>query len=251
MRRFYLLSLLILTGLAVASILYYVSEWGIARRKVADSIEGIARLKAREIERWREQERIEGIRLSQRPSVMTRIMASIEDPQEENLAWLRDVLTPLVEQKQYNDIVFSDPAGVVRWSLKGSESALLPVPLECISKAMRDGQPLMSDVYTDGSEAGLGLMVATPLYNNRASNSEPVGAVVFHLDVENTLFEMLRDWPIASTRYPESVINCSAQPLARVIAVSSPASQLRFTGDLRNVHLKCCGNSYFSFTSPV
>lgn len=196
--RYYLLGMLIIAGMALACLLYFNAERQSVRQRVAEELSAIVRLKAEEIERWRANQRIEGAGLAQRPMLIGRFVATVEDPQEDHTLWLKEILTPLLEQEPYEDIMLTDSEGMVRWSVTGSASPVSPEGLKYIAQAIRERQVVLSDFYSKGPGAGLGMMVVAPLYRDNLPDSEAVGAAVLHLDVERSLYAMLQAWPAPS-----------------------------------------------------
>ncbi len=163
-------------------------------------LDGVARLKAEQIENWLKERRGDGMALRGSENLALRVgryLANPGDPDDSRI--IRGRLDILREAYGYDDVILVDAHGAVRMAL-GAHRSLNATAGGFLRRALAERAILHTDIYSD--EAGeFHMDWFVPIVGDERA----VAAVVLHADPRAFLFPTIERWP-TSSETAESVL---------------------------------------------
>ncbi|MBM4200789.1 MAG: PAS domain S-box protein, partial [Gammaproteobacteria bacterium] len=95
----------------------------------------------------------------------------------------------------YRDVLLVDPEGRIELSLSGAVGALAGLGGDGLSRALRDREPVLTEIESTPLQPFPDLAVIAPLYGGVAADVRPIGAVLLVSDVRSTLLPVLQSQP--------------------------------------------------------
>lgn len=205
--------LLIATG-----VVYLRLERGLAIQRVQSQLEAITRLKAQQIERWREERLDEARFLIRTTEVRTTAAALARAPEDEAAqARLREWLDPIRGGDRYESITVLDPAGRTLLALPAVGPGAQELPEGVLASALEIGEPRFTDLHR-GGDGRLWLELVVPLPAGRMGAT--VAVIVLRVAPGHTLFPLVQSWPLPSRT-------------AEALLVRREGGQVRYLSPLR------------------
>jgi PAS domain S-box-containing protein len=174
---------------------YYRSETERIRRERHHEIAAIGKLKAAQIEQWRE-EQLSDVRRSTKAVFFQQ---AVQD-------WLRDMSNAslqekirdrlMLEQKEegYADVLLVDTEGRILISANPEPHPLSPVAKEAIGRALSTRSSVLSDLY----RCPLGMVHVDAIGPILGADGRPDAVLVLRSNAETVLYPLIQSWPIPS-----------------------------------------------------
>ncbi|MDX9818829.1 MAG: PAS domain S-box protein [Desulfococcus multivorans] len=215
--------ILLLTALMIVTTgglgLYRAQEDAV-RRKVAEDLVAVARLKGDQIAAWRTDQLEDAAALKEHGYLRQSVVRFTSDPGAENAEDLRERFRILATQHDYTDILLTDPTGRMLSSLSGKRYAQ-GVYATDLAAAVHEKTPVLMDIHTDPQGQTPHISVIAPLFSNDEAVSTPVGAVILVIDAARFLYPLIQSWPTGSET-------------AETLLVRQDGEHVLFLNDLRH-----------------
>jgi hypothetical protein len=140
-----------------------------------------AQLKAAEIASWNRELLDEGAELMKRPLLTTRLTQWLANPQAGDP---QDILAEFRVMQQHDkcsDVLLVDPDGKVLLSLASSVGVVHAEAEEALALALRDHQPVLTDLHTGEVDPAPHISVVAPLLPDTPGDGQaqkPLGAFI-------------------------------------------------------------------------
>jgi PAS domain S-box-containing protein len=167
------------------------------RHEVDDNLRAIAQLKVAQIGEWRAERLADAAQFAETldwSGDAARWLAASPPGLD---ARLLDRFRSLQQQRECTDVVLLDARGQVRLSLTGRTSTLDEPVARALALALRDRQPVLTDLYRD-AEGVPRVGTVAPIGATDGRTAEPIGAVLLLRDVRLFLYPLLQSWPVPS-----------------------------------------------------
>ena len=192
---FAIVGVLVLAG---TGIWFYNSQQQSLRQDTEANLETIAQLKLDQIVQWRNERLADASVLMDSPLLTEAVAKWLEtsDPTlaEELLACFR----ASSKHQHYQDVVLMDTDGQVRLSLNGNRNPLPGNTSQTLAAALRDQQPVLSELHVGPGDLPPHLDVVAPLMVKSNGTVHVFAAVVLQCDAHEFLFPLIQSWPTRS-----------------------------------------------------
>lgn len=189
-----LLLLLLLAGGAW----FYRTEEQHQRQHAEAELQAIADVKAAQIAAWRAERLADAAVLAQSPQLSEGMARWLADPRAEDTRTILASFRAVQEHYGYDDVLLVDTTGEVRLSLNGQVGPLHPDMVQVVAEALRDRQPVLSDLHAAPGDLQPHIDVVAPLFAGPDMAGEPVGAVILQSDAGQFLYPLIQSWPAPS-----------------------------------------------------
>jgi len=180
-------------AMLAGGIWFYRNQRESLRGEVERNLTAIAQLKVDQIALWRSE------RFADAAVIMNR-WGLIQDYQ----SWLNDPASPaanrflrrihdLQECQGYTDVLIVTTSGQVQVSLHGK--ALCGEVLQALETAVKERNPVLTDVHVEAPSSDPHLSVVAPLL---AEGGRPVAAIILVCNAQTFLYPLVQTWPVAS-----------------------------------------------------
>jgi hypothetical protein len=186
------------------------------RRKAADNLAAIGRLKADQIAAWRSERIADASALTDSPLASEALRAALRS-RSAGPAVMGHLRT-LQRGQGCVGVLLADAKGEPLASTTGSAD-MGAEAREAVREALRAGRPVLTDLYLAPGMASARLDAVTPLLDTRTG--APLGAVVIALDAGRFLYPLIQTWPAASSS-------------AETLLVRRDGGSVLFLNDLRH-----------------
>lgn len=198
--------LVTITILFVLGVAFYRSQEKNLKEEIEKDLLAIARLKASEIETWRNERLGDGAVVMKRPFFIETIPKWLNSSDDELTQKLLDQFQVLKRNYDYSDIQLVTPNGKIHLSLKAQLDSLNNHSLKILNQAFESAKPEFTPIHTDKhNHPHLGVIV--PFFFEKAGNTVPVGAIILRSNAEKFLFPLIQSWPTPS-RTAETLLVC-------------------------------------------
>lgn len=182
--------------LGLAGFVYIRGEVTNAREDAYSTMEAVARLKAEQIQQWREERDAEAQFLMRTKAVaddISRMLASPED--DAAMAQVADWLSAIKAGERYEAVLVYDLNGQVQFALPASAATNTSVTPESIRSALAAGRITQVPMHLtgDGKTLRFNLLVPIPAHDGSGRN---VAVISLRLNPEHYLLPLLRRWPV-------------------------------------------------------
>ncbi len=169
------------------------------QQQVEKQLTAIGNLKVKEITAWRQRLLDEGGLLTESPFFARGLEQYLDNSELDNARGLLDSVRSMTAHYHYPGVLLVNSQGEVVVSYGPFAGLGQKTNLEALVRlAIRERQPVISDLYTDERVEGIFLAVATPLFVNGQTDKGLLGAIVLVCDPNKFLFPLIQNWPIPS-----------------------------------------------------
>lgn len=212
---------LVAIGLAGVGVWFYQGQGEYAEEQVAAQLEAVGRLKVEQILRWRAERLADAGALVESPLLAAALDRRLASTDEESERLVRETLDAVKRNYGYSGVLIADPSGWVLVSASGDTSpSLHPEAAAAVSKALRTGRSVFTDLHLDLQGLKPHVGVAAPLFRQRGGSQEPLGVVLLESETGRFLYPLIQSWPAPS---------CTAETLL----VRREGEEVLFLNDLR------------------
>ncbi len=176
---------------------FWRSQEQVMRKRVAENLGMIARLKAAEIAAWRKDQLQDASLIAEDPFIRRSVSRYIAHPDDANLREIHSRFRSLARQHDYADILIIEPKGRQIFSLHEPAERHTGY-LSVLEKAFRRGLPVCVDLHTGPQADAPHLSVVMPLFSGSGKTRKPVAAFVFVSSLSDFLSSTLGFWPLPS-----------------------------------------------------
>ncbi|MBI4964937.1 MAG: PAS domain S-box protein [Desulfomonile tiedjei] len=212
------LLLVITLALLAGCYAYYRFETERIRQEKYQEIAAIGKLKAGQIQDWR-QERLKDLWRSVRAPFFKRAVEEwLQNP--DNAVLQADLMHRLVvEQKEegYSDVLLLDPQGRVLLSSTPQPHPMNPAAEQVIEEALAKGTPLLGHLY----RCPKGIVHMDSVGPILGQDGRPIGVLLLRSNAESLLYPLIQSWPTLSRT-------------AETLLVRREGEDLLFLNDLRH-----------------
>ena len=197
---------------------YYQSETERIRQEKYQEIAAIGKLKAGQIEQWR-QERLGDIsRSSKAPFFGQAIREWLRDTNNASLrAKLQDRLVLEQKEEGYADVLLLDTEYHVLLSAEPQPHPLSPATKKAIEQALTNRTPMLSDLY----RCSTGMVHVDAVGPILDAGGRPLAVLVLRSNAESLLYPLIQSWPTPSRT-------------AETLLVRRDGEEVLFLNDLRH-----------------
>ena len=175
---------------------FYYSQRQSCRQDARVALESIARLKMEEIVQWRQNQLGEAAELMTSRFFIEGVTQWLAEPSAETRERILSGFRGLCSHQHYADVLLVDTGGRVLLSLYRRMEPLPSEALRVVATALRERKPILTDFYM-GSGSVPRLEVVAPLFGGGVP-PKPVGAVVLRSDARESVYPLVRTWPVPS-----------------------------------------------------
>jgi len=186
-----------LSVLMVGAAWYYRHQEQQYKRVAMDQLSAIGRLKANQIENWRNERFGDAAVLSESPFLREAIASLLAAPNAERASRMRSRFTSLTKHYHYADVLLVGPEGRIHLSLNGHIHTL-PGYRTALAEAFRTRKPAFTNLHTDSGHPAPHISVVAPLFAEEGLGRKPIGAIVLINDASQFLFPLIQSWPTPS-----------------------------------------------------
>jgi signal transduction histidine kinase len=122
---------------------------------------------------------------------------------------------------RYEDVVLVDLQGQKRFSLTGALQALVEAEAQSVQAALRDGRPVLSEIYRHSKDDFFHTAVVAPIWTKGAGGGKLLGALMLVINADDFLYPLIQSWPTAS-------------PSAETLLVERQGDDVVFLNELRH-----------------
>lgn len=159
---------------------------------VGQSLDTIARQKAKRIAQWRAEQLRRGAALSDYPTLSSQITTFLRTGDATTEAQLSDTLRFICKGNGYHDAQLATAEGLVRLSLKGDKGWIHADALESIERALRTKTPTLNDIHRHKNDITTQMELVTPLCYGPKSAGPPIAAIILPIDPSDSLEPILQ-----------------------------------------------------------
>lgn len=182
--------------------LYYKSADAALRKDVANDLEAVAELKARQIVDWREERFNAGLAVMKNPLIgepVQRFLRGQADAvsTDRMTRWLQTIQ----ERHLASRVILVDADGEVRLVFPADKTDFGPAAATAAKEAIASNQVTLSDLHRDKSSGKIQLDLIVPILAPEATPADSatsIGAVILELNPERFLYPLIQSWPTAS-----------------------------------------------------
>jgi PAS domain S-box-containing protein len=182
---------------------YRVQEQTFQQQMETD-LSAVVRLKARQIEDWREDRLADAAVLMENPLLVQGVARFQADPREENAREIRALFEGLSKNYGYADIALVAPEGRVLLSLSGHTEER-GQEASALALALRERKPVLTELHRDAQVPTPHLSVIAPLFTGGKQTGKAIGAVTLVCDASKYLYPLIQSWP-TPTKTAETLI---------------------------------------------
>jgi PAS domain S-box-containing protein len=167
------------------------------RDTAQDQLHSIAQFKVDQIVQWRAERLADAGTISGMPFIGEVISRWLETGQpadkDQILRWLQTAQ----DQYQYSGVTLVDPTGKSLLAVGGDDRALMQVAVSGVEAALASGKPLLTDLHFNAGQTAHMDAIA-PLFAATGGSTQPLGAVVLHVEAGEFLYPLIQSWPTPS-----------------------------------------------------
>ena len=197
LRRFFLLAMAVLVCVPLIGLTYLRVESARVEEDAYRDLEGIARLKAEQVEGWLRERNGDAYALAASENFVLRVDRFLRDPGDaDDHRIVKGRLELLREAYGYGDVLLVDPTGAVKVSI-GDHRDLAGIAKALLLRSLQERVVLHSDLYRD-EQGELHMDWVVPLVLPERGGKRAIAAVVLHSNPNDYLFPVIERWPTAS-----------------------------------------------------
>jgi signal transduction histidine kinase len=177
---------------------FYQGQEQRVRQEAEEQLQAVAQLKVDQIAEWRADQVADATVLSKSPFLVEGLATWLADPQP---AQTEQILTLFRAAQQYyrcEDVLLVDASGQIRLSLSGSSGLFDAEELQAVTDAFRERQPVLTDLHRRTGEPTPQMDTIVPLFGGGATDTKPIGALIFKLNPDLFLYPLIQSWPSPS-----------------------------------------------------
>ncbi len=195
--------LFLVSGIAVAVVLYYNGQEARIIKERESDITAVAELKVRQIVRWRLEREGDGMVIENNAAYARQAKAYFENtcPESEILQWVDVMCT----HNGYFRAGLFDPLGRLRLSYGDIEKKVGAEDRRLIQEVRIHKKVLLSDLYLEeGTDEPVADLII-PLLTKDSNDIPVAGVFLFRIDPQSYLYPLIQSWPTES-RSSESLL---------------------------------------------
>ena len=185
--------------MGVGATAFYRAQIQQARREAAGYLTTIAALKVNQLSVWRAERTGDGGALTDSPLLIDAVTRWRAAPDAALTERLLVQFGGLQRHYGYQDVVLVDPNGRVELSLSGASDALTGEDRAGLTLALRERQPILTELHRSARHPFPHLSVIAPLYSGAGEGRAPLGAILMRIDARDSIYPTLAAWPVPST----------------------------------------------------
>jgi two-component system, cell cycle sensor histidine kinase and response regulator CckA len=191
--------LFLLISIFITAFFYYQFQQKRIVSEKQDELKAIADLKIWQISRWRNERIIDAETVFENALAARQIKSYLQSSKELNrrdeiLSWLRSFL----KNNEYRAVYLLDASGTVRLSgVPYADSSIIRAP-ELVKEAIGQKKIVFSDFRRTTDSSKIYLALVAPLLNTQQKDTSVIGAVMFCIDPNQSLFPLIQLWPTPS-----------------------------------------------------
>jgi PAS domain S-box-containing protein len=189
----------VILGVGGGGVWLYQDQHGTYRKDAENELQAITRLKMEQLIQWRSERLADAAAIMDSPllgEVVAKWFQTQDREQEEKILTL---FRSTVKHYRYRDVLLVDASGRVLLSNSSRHYALHEDVVGAIAAALRDRQPVLSDLHVGPGDVPPHLDVVAPLSTGNG------GAVILEVAASEFLFPLIQSWPVPS-RSAESLL---------------------------------------------
>ncbi len=203
--------------LIIVGIWFYRVQKQVMDQKVENDLTTIARLKADQIFKWRNEQLRTASALKENRFLLTSVEHFLSDQNSNNFNELSSRLDAVARQENYSGILIVDTKGHVLFNQRG-HGVLAKECQPALDAALQTRDPVLTDIYADPQDGSLNISVVAPLYSE--SGRRILGCLVLITNASQNLYPLVQYWPTPSKT-------------AETYLVEQDGNQVLFLNDLR------------------
>ncbi len=183
--------------LVVGGAWFYQAQKATVRQQAEGEFAAIGRLKAKQIEAWRNERLSDAAVLAESLFFRRGLPGFFTDPNDVTARELLIFLHNFVAHGPYADAFLVDPEGRVRLRL-GGDNGLHIGYKQALAKALTERRPVFTDLHIEEHDPVPHISVVAPVFSGNQPDASPLGAVVLISNAVQFLYPMLHSWPGSS-----------------------------------------------------
>ncbi len=211
----------VLLFVVVASALLYRAQDRSVRQRAEEQLTVIAKLKVQEVVAWRQERLNDANEIAESPILVESVSHYLANPSGTITENLRSHFSSLAANSHYADVLITDAAGQVRFSLTGNTQAHANFG-PAIADALHQRKPVLTDLHKDPPDPAPHIETIVPIFNAGGPAAPVTGYVILVTDATRTLYPLMQTWPVATKSSETLLLRLDGE------------DQVLFLNDLRN-----------------
>lgn len=163
-----------------------------------EELSAIANLKAARIANWKKEHMRNAEDIFDAHLFAKLVQDYFKKPDAASKKEIRDRVTSLQENNQYQKVILADTNGKIMFSTDINDKEIEKHSRELVGKAMETRQVMLHDFHMgDGSE-NINLSIIIPLIAHFGERNDVSGFLIFYIDPHQFLYPLIQSWPTPS-----------------------------------------------------
>ena len=167
----------VLLFVVVASALLYRAQDRSVRQRAEEQLTVIAKLKVQEVVAWRQERLNDANEIAESPILVESVSHYLANPSGTITENLRSHFSSLAANSHYADVLITDAAGQVRFSLTGNTQAHANFG-PAIADALHQRKPVLTDLHKDPPDPAPHIETIVPIFNAVGPAAPVTGYVI-------------------------------------------------------------------------
>jgi PAS domain S-box-containing protein len=174
---------------------FYFSQRQSASEDAGRLLESIARSKMESLLQWRTSHLSEAAEITASRFLTEGVARWFSDPRADVSEQIRARFRSMQNHIRCDNVLLVDANGRTRLSLSPSPDPLPPEVTQAVAATLRERKPMLTALRMDNSSVPR-LEAVAPIFDADATGPKPAGAVVLQIDARETLYPLIRSWPV-------------------------------------------------------
>ncbi len=189
---------LVIAAVATGGVWFYRTQERDLKNKAETGLNYIASLKVDQIVTWRQERLGDAFMLTDSTFLSEQVVGFLSSSQSGNANEILTYFKSLKEHYNYSDITLVDTNGLILLDSESNRSHIHNRVTASIYEAIRNHQPVISDLHRDTNEQNPHIGIVAPIFTRNGKNSRAIGAIILSIDAKQFLYPLLQSWPAPS-----------------------------------------------------